>query len=153
MESYVKDNDNYYNHTLYEDDLDADTDSVETTTPVYTKEDLIQTVRQWVQIDNQIRQMNKMLKKLKEDKKSHNTQMIEIMKSYSIDNFELKDGQIQYKKYKSRETLTQKKLLEILSKHPQLQQEQVQLLNEFVFDNRKIIEKDVVIRKVINGST
>ena len=97
--------------------------------------------------------MNKMLKKLKEDKKSHNAHMIEIMKSYSIDNFELKDGQIQYKKYKSRETLTQKKLLEILSKHPQLQQEQAQLLNEFVFDNRKIIEKDVVIRKVINGST
>lgn len=151
MESYAK------NPTQYEDDLDADadadTDSVETTTPVYTKEDLIQTVRQWVQIDNQIRQMNKMLKKLKEDKKSHNAHMIEIMKSYSIDNFELKDGQIQYKKYKSRETLTQKKLLEILSKHPQLQQEQAQLLNEFVFDNRKIIEKDVVIRKVINGST
>ena len=147
MESYVK------TPTQYEDDLDADTDSVETATPVYTKEDLIQTVRQWVQIDNQIRQMNKMLKKLKEDKKSHNAHMIEIMKSYSIDNFELKDGQIQYKKYKSRETLTQKKLLEILSKHPQLQQEQAQLLNEFVFDNRKIIEKDVVIRKVINGST
>lgn len=147
MESYAKP------PTQYEDDLDADTDSVETTTPVYTKEDLIQTVRQWVQIDNQIRQMNKMLKKLKEDKKSHNAHMIEIMKSYSIDNFELKDGQIQYKKYKSRETLTQKKLLEILSKHPQLQQEQAQLLNEFVFDNRKIIEKDVVIRKVINGST
>lgn len=147
MESYAK------TPTQYEDDLDADTDSVETTTPVYTKEDLIQTVRQWVQIDNQIRQMNKMLKKLKEDKKSHNAHMIEIMKSYSIDNFELKDGQIQYKKYKSRETLTQKKLLEILSKHPQLQQEQAQLLNEFVFDNRKIIEKDVVIRKVINGST
>lgn len=145
MESYAK------TPTQYEDDLD--TDSVETTTPVYTKEDLIQTVRQWVQIDNQIRQMNKMLKKLKEDKKSHNAHMIEIMKSYSIDNFELKDGQIQYKKYKSRETLTQKKLLEILSKHPQLQQEQAQLLNEFVFDNRKIIEKDVVIRKVINGST
>ena len=147
MESYAKP------PTQYEDDLDADTDSVETTTPVYTKEDLIQTVRQWVQIDNQIRQMNKMLKKLKEDKKSHNAHMIEIMKSYSIDNFELKDGQIQYKKYKSRETLTQKKLLEILSKHPQLQQEQAQLLNEFVFDNRKIIEKDVVVRKVINGST
>ena len=149
MESYAK------NPTQYEDDPDpdADTDSVETATPVYTKEDLIQTVRQWVQIDNQIRQMNKMLKKLKEDKKSHNAHMIEIMKSYSIDNFELKDGQIQYKKYKSRETLTQKKLLEILSKHPQLQQEQAQLLNEFVFDNRKIIEKDVVIRKVINGST
>lgn len=147
MESYAK------TPTQYEDDLDADTDSVETATPVYTKEDLIQTVRQWVQIDNQIRQMNKMLKKLKEDKKSHNAHMIEIMKSYSIDNFELKDGQIQYKKYKSRETLTQKKLLEILSKHPQLQQEQAQLLNEFVFDNRKIIEKDVVIRKVINGST
>ena len=105
MESYAKP------PTQYEDDLDADTDSVETTTPVYTKEDLIQTVRQWVRIDNQIRQMNKMLKKLKEDKKSHNAHMIEIMKSYSIDNFELKDGQIQYKKYKSRETLTQKKIV------------------------------------------
>jgi len=114
----------------------------------YTKEDLIQTVKKWVQLDNQIKQVNTMLKKLRSEKKEHNEQMITMMKASQIDNLELKDGQIQYKKYSKRESLTQKKLLEILSNHPQLQSEQVQMLNEYVFNNRKMVEKDVVVRKM-----
>ena len=74
--------------------------------------------------------------------------MITMMKANDIDNFELKDGQIQYKRYTKRESLTQKKLLQILSKHPQLQQEQVQMLNEYVYDNRKLVEKDMIVRKM-----
>lgn len=111
------------------------------------KSDLIQTVKTWVQLDNKIKQLSVMLKDLRKEKKSQNEKMIDIMKENNIDNFDLKDGQIQYKKYTKREALTQKKLLQILSTHPQLQQEQVQTLNEFVFDNRKVVTEDIIVRK------
>lgn len=113
----------------------------------YSKEDLINTVKKWVYLDNQIKQLNTMLKTLRNEKKEHNVQMVEMMKASNIDNLELKDGQIQYKKYSKRESLTQKKLLDILTKHPQLQSEQVKMLNDYVYENRKVVEKDVVIRK------
>lgn len=113
----------------------------------YSKEDLINTVKKWVYLDNQIKQLNTMLKTLRNEKKEHNVKMVEMMKASNIDNLELKDGQIQYKKYSKRESLTQKKLLDILTKHPQLQSEQVKMLNDYVYENRKVVEKDVVIRK------
>lgn len=111
------------------------------------KSDLIQTVKTWVQLDNKIKHLSTMLKDLRKEKKTQNEKMIDIMKENNIDNFDLKDGQIQYKKYTKREALTQKKLLQILSTHPQLQQEQVQTLNEFVFDNRKVVTEDMIVRK------
>jgi|SaaInl5LU_22_DNA_1037371.scaffolds.fasta_scaffold47782_2 seryl-tRNA synthetase len=113
----------------------------------YSKEDLINTVKKWVYLDNQIKQLNTMLKTLRNEKKEHNVQMVEMMKASNIDNLELKDGQIQYKKYSKRESLTQKKLLDILTKHPQLQSDQVKMLNDYVYENRKVVDKDVVIRK------
>ena len=119
-------------------------------TPEYTKQDLIQTVKKWVQLDNQIKQVSTMLKTLRNQKKEHNEVMINMMKASKIDNLEIKDGQIQYKKYTKRESLTQKKLLQILSHHPQLQSEQVKMLNDYVYENRKVVEKDAVVRKMFS---
>tara|TARA_B100001063_G_scaffold235377_1_gene253866 strand:+ start:188 stop:607 length:420 start_codon:yes stop_codon:yes gene_type:complete len=124
--------------------------TVQESQPLYSKQELIQTVKKWVYLDNQIKQMSNMLKQLRKDKKKHNENMIDMMKANHIDNFELKDGQIQYKKYASRETLTQKRLLEILSNHPQLQSEQVEVLNEYIYENRRVVEKDAIVRKMKN---
>ena len=125
-------------------------DSVQESQQLYSKQELIHTVKKWVYLDNQIKQMSNMLKQLRKDKKKQNENMIEMMKANQIDNFELKDGQIKYKKYASRETLTQKRLLEILSNHPQLQSEQVEVLNEYIYENRRVVEKDAIVRKVKN---
>ena len=119
---------------------------------VQNKQLLIEIVKQWVTLDNQIRAMNKKLKELRNDKKEQNEKMIQVMKQNEIDNFDLKDGQIRYKKETKREPLTQKTLLKILSKHPQLEQEQAKHLNQFIYDNRQVSEKEVVVRKVDEDS-
>jgi hypothetical protein len=46
--------------------------------------------------------------------------------------------------------LTQKKLIEILGTHPQIGEEQAKHLNQFIYDRRKVTEKDVIIRKIID---
>ena len=113
-----------------------------------SKDILIDIVKKWVLLDNQINQLNKTLKQLKTDKKNINLEMMDVMKQNEIDIFDLKDGQIQYKKETKRVALSQKRLLMILSKHPQLGEEQANALNDYVYQNREEITKESIIRKI-----
>jgi len=113
-----------------------------------TNTELVDVVKQWVQTDNKLIQLNKMVKELRQEKKRLNEDMIRTMKQNEIDIFDIKDGQIKYKMEKKKEPLTQKKLLTILEKHPQLAAEQVQLLNDFVYDNRAEMVKESIVRKI-----
>ena len=110
--------------------------------------ELIDVVKQWVQTDNKLIQLNKMVKELRQEKKHLNEEMIRTMKQNEIDIFDIKDGRIQYKMEKKKEPLTQKKLFSILEKHPQLGKEQVQVLNDFVYENRSETVKESIIRKI-----
>ena len=113
---------------------------------------LVNTVKHWVTIDNQIRALNKKLRELRNDKKEQNEMMIQVMKQNNIDNFTLKDGQIQHKKQTTREPLNQKTLFTILAKHPQLDDEQAKHLNQFIHDSRSSKEKDVIVRKITDDN-
>jgi len=112
------------------------------------KQALVDIVKNWVTLDNQIRALTKKTKELRAEKKIKNAHMIDVMKANEIDNFDLKDGQIRYKKESHREPLTQKTLITILSKHPNLGTEQAKHLNQFIFDGRKVTEKEVLTRKI-----
>jgi hypothetical protein len=112
-----------------------------------TKESFIETVKIWIQTDNQIKLLNTKLKELRTEKKKQNENMISVMKENGIDIFNLKDGQIQYKKEKTKKPLSQVGLLKILSKHPQLGEEQAKSLNEFIYEQREDIIRDTIIRK------
>jgi len=110
--------------------------------------ELVEVVKQWVQTDNKLIQLNKMVKELRQEKKRWNEVMIQTMKNNEIDIFDIKDGQIKYKMEKKKEPLTQKKLLTILGKHPQLAVEQVDALNNFVYENRVETVKESIVRKI-----
>jgi hypothetical protein len=116
------------------------------------KKELVDTVKKWVELDNKLRTANTATKKLREEKKLQNAQMIAIMKKHEIDNFSIKDGEIQYKKETRRETLTQKLLLSILTEHPQLSDDQAMTINQYVYDKRKTIEKESVVLKGLGKS-
>lgn len=113
---------------------------------------LVDIVKKWVQLDNQINQLNKSAKQLKNEKKKINFDMMDIMKQNNIDIFDLKDGQIQYKKETKRVALSQKRLFMILSKHPQLGEEQAVALNDYIYQNREEVVKESIIRKMLPES-
>ena len=112
------------------------------------KTELVDIVKKWVVLDNQINQLNKTAKQLKIEKKKINVEMMDVMKQNDIDIFDLKDGQIQYKKETKRVALSQKRLLMILSKHPQLGEEQAVALNEYIYQNREEVVKESIVRKI-----
>ena len=105
-------------------------------------------VKAWVVNDNQIRALNKKMRELRQEKKAHTEKMIDVMKQYDIDNFDVKDGQIHYRTQNHREPLTQKKLLSILASHPQMNEHQANLLGQFIYDSRKTVQRDVISRKI-----
>jgi hypothetical protein len=112
------------------------------------KQRLINIVRKWVNIDNQLNKLNQIVKQLRLEKKTLNIEMIEVMKQNDIDIFDLKEGQIRYKQEKIKEPLNQKRLLSILSKHPTLEESQIIGLNDFIFQNRNERLKETIIRKI-----
>jgi hypothetical protein len=110
--------------------------------------ELVDIVRKWITIDNQINKLNKTIKQLRLEKKTLNLEMIHVMKKNEIDIFDLKEGQIRYKQEKKKEPLNQKRLLSILSKHPQLEENQIKSLNDFIFENRNEITTETIVRKL-----
>jgi len=117
------------------------------------KNKLIEIVRKWITIDNQLSKLNQMTKQLRVEKKNLNLEMIQVMKTNEIDIFDLKDGQIRYKQEKIKEPLNQKRLLSILSKHPKLEETQINELSDFIFQNRNQIVKETIIRKIPKPSS
>ena len=112
------------------------------------KQKLVDIVRNWVNIDNQLSKLNKMTKQLRLEKKNLNLEMIQVMKENQIDIFDLKEGQIRYKQEKIKEPLNQKRLLSILSKHPKLEENQITELGDFIFQNRNERIKETIVRKI-----
>lgn len=117
------------------------------------KNKLIDIVRNWINVDNQLSKLNSMTRQLRLEKKKINMEMIQVMKEKEIDIFDLKEGQIRYKTEKRKEPLNQKRLLDILSKYPVLEDTQKIALNDFIFQNRNEIVTETITRKIPKSST
>ena len=80
------------------------------------KSQLIQIVKDWVRIDNEIRQLQKEISTRRQEKKRTNDLLMETMKSNEIDCFDLNDGKICYTKRNVKKPINNKVLLDILTK-------------------------------------
>jgi hypothetical protein len=114
-----------------------------------TKEQLIHTIKEWVKIDNEMLVLQKELKKRKTDKTKLSSKLIDIMKSNQIDEFDIKDGQIQYKNRKIKKPITKKILLDTLTKYYEGDFMKANELNSFIMDHREEVIKESITRKII----
>lgn len=112
------------------------------------KELLINTVKQWVRIDNEIRQLQQEISIRKQNKKTLNDQLMNTMKSNNIDCFDLNDGKICYTKKNVKKPINNKLLLEILTKYYSGDITQASEINNFINDNRTEITKENITRKI-----
>jgi len=113
-----------------------------------TKDQLIQNIKDWVKLDNEIRLLNQELSKRKLEKKKITELLIQTMKTNEIDVFNINQGKIVYSKKTVRKPITKKGLLDILSKYYEGDTEQAEQVNEFILDNREVVVKESIIRKI-----
>jgi len=98
---------------------------------------LIENIKEWVKMDNEIRELKKQEKTRKKKQDELSKKLMEIMKSNEIDEFDINQGKIIYKKKNVKKPITKKNLLEILSKYYNGDLTSASKLNTFIMDNRE----------------
>jgi len=117
-----------------------------------TKEQLVNTIRKWIKIDNEIRALQKESNKRKVDKKKISSDLIEVMKKNEIDCFDINDGQILYSKKSVKKPITQKVLLDILSTYFKGDALKATEINNFIMESRESVTKETIVRKIFKDN-
>ena len=113
-----------------------------------TKEQLLKTVKEWVKIDNEMRELQKALVSRKNEKKKISASLMDVMHKNEIDCFDLKDGQIAYTKKNVKKPISKKILLNILSTFYANDISKATELNNFILENREETVKETIVRKI-----
>jgi hypothetical protein len=112
------------------------------------KEVLVSTIKEWLQVDNDIREIQKAAKEYREKKKQLTEQLVHVMRENQIDNFDVKDGTLMYKCNKVKSPVNKKHLLTTLTKFFKDDTEQASDLCKFILDTREVKVKETIQRKI-----
>jgi hypothetical protein len=117
-------------------------------TKVETKEELIQNIKEWIKIDNDINKLNKELKELKLKQKLFTKNLVNVMKVNQLECFDINGGRIMYKKNKLKKPINTKMLLQTLKNYytdnPTIASE----VTEYILSNREEVIKETIKRKI-----
>lgn len=111
------------------------------------KAELIQLIKEWVQVDNDIRLLNKELRNRKDGLKKISQNLMKTMQENQIDEFALKEGKLVYSKTNIKKPITKKNLMTILSKYYNGDISQAIEMNKYIMDNREEVVKETIKRK------
>ena len=112
-----------------------------------TKEELVQHIRGWIQIDNDISVLQKQMKALREEKKSLTCSLVDVMKMNEIDCFDINDGKLIYSKSKVKKPINKKTLLSALDIYFKQDSEMAKQVSEHILNSREETIKESIRRK------
>jgi len=114
----------------------------------YTKEQLMQVVKKWVKLDNEIRVLQKEMSTRKKEKKEASVELMQIMKTEQIGGLDINDGQIVYTSKTVKKPITNKVMMDVLSKFYGGDFMKAAELNSFIMENRGETVKENIVRKI-----
>lgn len=113
-----------------------------------TKEELILNIKEWIKIDNDIVKMKNEIKEKTNKKKLLTESLVNVMKSNSIDCFDINGGALVYKQKKTKRTISGKFLLSQLEEYYKDDPELAKEITKKVLENRTEVIKDELKRKI-----
>ena len=111
-------------------------------------QDLLENVKTWLDIDNQIRALQKEIRDRRKLKKDLTQNLVGIMKTQDIDALNVPDGQLIYNKTKSKSALSKKHLITSLTSYFKNDKRLADELAKFIMDSRQEKEKENIKRKI-----
>jgi hypothetical protein len=112
-----------------------------------TKAQLVQYIKSWIEVDNSMRNLQKDMKTLKDNKKTLTDALVNVMKSNEIDVFDINDGKLVYAKTKVKAPINKTTLFAALMQHYK-DEDAAKKLSEFILDSRQEKIKESIRRKI-----
>ncbi len=105
-----------------------------------TKEDLINSVKEWLTIDKEISDLQKEIREKRNFKKQISAGLINVMKQHNIDCLDIKNAKIVHTKRKQKQSISKKFLLETLEKYYK-DNEDAKTITDYILNSRQ--EKEI----------
>jgi len=113
-----------------------------------TKEELINNIREWIKIDNDVLTLKNDIKAKLNQKKLLTDNLVKVMKTNSIDCFDINGGALVYNQKKTKKTISGKYLLQQLEKYYKDQPDIAKEVTEHLLTNREETIKEDIKRKI-----
>jgi hypothetical protein len=113
-----------------------------------TKEQLVNNIKEWIKIDNEISQLKNEIKDRNNKKKALTEGLVTVMKTNQIDCFDINGGALVYKKNTVKKPISAKTLLAALQEYYKDDNKVAEDLTKFVLDNREEQVKESIRRKI-----
>mgnify|MGYP000038023519 CR=1 FL=1 len=111
------------------------------------KQQLIDSIKDWVKLDNEIKAIQSELNSRKSEKKRVSEALMETMNSNEIDCIDIKNGQLCYNRRNVKKPITKKGLFDILTKYYKGDLLQATEINNYISENREEVVKETLVRK------
>ena len=112
------------------------------------KQQLIDNIKDWVRLYNDIRKLQAEIRERKNAKKRVSSRLMETMNANNIDCFDIKDGQLCYNKRSIKKPITKKGLFDILTKYYNGDLMQATQINDYIIENREDVVQETLVRKM-----
>ena len=117
----------------------------------FYKEQLTTNVKSYLELDDQIKALNKALVERRKQKNKLFDAILDMMKKFEIDNMNTKNGRLIYNINKTTKPLNKTNLLSGLNLYFK-NEDQAKSVSQVVLDNREKVEK-IKLRRTINKKT
>lgn len=111
------------------------------------KDQLVESIKEWITIDNELKELAKAAKERRERKKELTNSLVDVMRDHEIDCFDVNDGKLIYTKNKVKETMSKKYLLNTLQNFFKDDPLKASQLSEYILNNRQEKLKESIRRK------
>jgi len=113
-----------------------------------TKEQLVNNIKEWIKIDNEITHLKAEIKERNNKKKILTESLVTVMKTNSIDCFDINGGALVYKKNKIKKPINGKTLLTALQHYYKNDTKVAKEITKHVMDSREEQIKETIKRKI-----
>lgn len=113
-----------------------------------TKEQLVNNIKEWIKIDNEISQLKADIKDRNNKKKGLTENLVTVMKTNKIDCFDINGGALVYKKNKVKKPINGKTLLTALQNYYKNDANIAEEITKHVMDSREEQIKETIKRKI-----
>jgi len=114
-----------------------------------TKEQLINNIKEWIAMDSKISELKSEIKQLNKKKKVLTESLVTIMKTNSIDCFDINGGALLYKKNKVKKPINKKNLLSALQDYYKDNPKMAEDVTKHLMESREEEIKETIKRKIL----